>query len=168
MKSIRTKKIKFSVLFEKHYKRLFNYAFKVVEDSDIAKELVQETFIKLWKNFENVKDDERTIESYLITILKNKIIDNHRKRQTQEKHFNLYKLNTAFTEDIDSKWELEKEIEKIYNSLPPKTSDIFKLSRDKGLTYPEIATLKNISVKTVESHISRALNTFRISLKDYL
>ncbi|SNZ00420.1 RNA polymerase sigma factor [Flagellimonas pacifica] len=168
MKSIRTKKKKISVLFEKHYKRLFNYAFKVVEDSHVSKELVQETFIKLWENFENVKDDERAIESYLITVLKNKIIDNHRKRKTQEKHFNLYKLNTSFTEDIDSKWELEKEIEKIYNSLPPKTADIFKLSRDKGLTYQEIAALKNISVKTVELHISRALHTFRKELKDYL
>lgn len=168
MKSVRTREKKFSILFDKHYKRLFNYAFKVVEDSDISKELVQETFIKLWGNFENVKDDERSIESYLITVLKNKIIDNHRKRQTQEKHFNLYKLNTVFTADIDTKWELEKEIEKIYNSLPPKTSAIFKLSRNKGLTYPEIAALKNISVKTVESHVSRALQTFRKELKDYL
>ena len=168
MKSIGTKKKKFSALFEKHYKRLFNYAFKVVEDRDIAKELVQEAFIKLWKNFENVKDDGRAIESYLITILKNSIIDNHRKRETQEKHLNLYKLNTAFTEDIDSKWELEKEIKKIYNSLPPKTSDIFRLSRDKGLTYLEIAALRNISVKTVESHISRALQAFRKELKDFL
>lgn len=61
-----------------------------------------------------------------------------------------------------------KKIDDIYKSLPAKTSEIFKLSRVKGLTYPEIAALKNISVKTVESHISKALQTFRIQLKDYL
>jgi RNA polymerase sigma-70 factor (ECF subfamily) len=168
MKSASIKKKRFSALFDKHYKRLFNYTSKVVNHRDIAEGLVQETFIKLWENIENIKDDERSIESYLIKVLKNKIIDNHRKNQTQEKHFNLYKLNTEFTADIDSKWELEKKIDDIYNSLNPKTSEIFKLSRDKGLTYPEIASLKNISVKTVESHISKALQTFRKGLKDYL
>ncbi len=168
MKSISIKKKLFSTLFDKYYKRLFNYAFKVVNHRNIAEGLVQETFIKLWENIENIKDDERSIESYLITVLKNKIIDNHRKKQTQEKHFNLYKLNTEFAVDIDSKWELEKEIDNIYNSLDPKTSEIFKLSRNKGLTYPEIASLKSISVKTVESHVSKALQTFRKKLKDYL
>lgn len=161
-------KKKFSELFDKHYKRLFNYAIKVVIHKDIAGGLVQETFIKLWENIENIKDDERSIESYLITVLKNKIIDNYRKKETQEKHFNLYKLNTEFTTDIDSKWELEKEIDNIYNSLHPKTSEIFKLSREKGLTYSEIASLKNISVKTVEANISKALHTFKKKLKDYL
>ncbi|WP_062059816.1 RNA polymerase sigma factor [Aquimarina longa] len=168
MKSIRAKKEKFSKLFDIHYKRLFNYAFKVVSNRDIAEGLVQETFIKLWENIGNINDDERSIESYLITVLKHKIIDNHRKKQTQEKHLNLYKLNTEFTTSIDGQWELEKEIDNIYNSLQPKTSEIFKLSRDKGLTYPEIASLKNISIKTVESHISKALHTFRKRLKDYL
>ncbi|QYJ68395.1 RNA polymerase sigma-70 factor [Flavobacterium litorale] len=168
MKFAKTKKKIFSILFDKHYKRLFNYAFKVVGHRDIAEGLVQETFIKLWDNIDSIKDDERSIESYLITVLKNKIIDNYRKKQTQEKHLNLYKLNTEFISDIDSKWELEKEIDKIYNSLPPQTSDIFKLSRNKGLTYPEIASLKKISKKTVESHISKALDAFRKGLKDYL
>jgi len=168
MKSVRTKKKKFSLLFDKYYKSLFNYALKVIECRDAAESLVQETFIKLWENIENIKENERSIESYLITVLKNKIIDDYRKNQTQKRHYNLYKLNNELTTDIDSQWELEKEIEKIYNSLPQKTSDIFKLSRDKGLTYVEIATLKKISIKTVEFHISKALYTFKNGLKDYL
>lgn len=109
MKLPRTKKKIFSDLFDTHYKRLFNYAFKVVNDKDIAGGLVQETFIKLWEHIDNIKNDERSIESYLIKVLKNKIIDNHRKHQTQEKHYDLYKLNTEFTVDIDNKWELEKK-----------------------------------------------------------
>ncbi len=168
MKPASTKKKVFSALFDKHYRRLFNYAFKVVNDKDIASGLVQETFIKLWETIENIKNDERAIEAYLITVLKNKIIDNHRKNKTQEKHYDLYKLNTEFSVDIDNKWELEKKIDSIYNALHPKTSEIFKLSRTKGLTYPEIAALKNISVKTVEAHISKALQAFKKGLKDYL
>ncbi len=167
MKSSSIKKKKFSALFDKYYKRLFNYSFKVVKQKDIAEELVQEAFIKLWENIENINDDERSIESYLIKILKNKIIDNHRKDQTKEKHINLYKLNTEFVTDIDNKWELQKEIDNTYASLQPKTAEIFKLSRDKGLTYQEIASLKKISIKTVESHISKALRAFRNKLQDY-
>ncbi len=168
MKSTRIKKKKFSVLFDKYYKGLFNYAFKVVREKHIAEELVQESFVKLWENFENIKEGERTIESYLIKILKNKVIDNHRKSLVQEKHLNLYQFNAEFVTDLDNQWELQKEIERIYTSLPPKTTEIFKLSRDKGYTYPEIASLKNISIKTVESHISKALNAFRKGLQDYL
>ncbi|AUP80957.1 RNA polymerase sigma factor [Flavivirga eckloniae] len=162
------KKKIFSVLFDRHYKRLFNYSFKVVGQKDVAEELVQETFIKLWEHIESISNDKRSIESYLIKVLKNKIIDNYRKSQTKEKHINLYKLNTEFITDIDDKWELQKTIDTIYASLQPKTSEIFKLSRFKGLTYQEIASLKNISVKTVESHISKALQAFRKQLQDYL
>ncbi len=163
-----TKKKKFSVLFDRYYKRLLGYALKVVKQSDLAEELVQETFIKVWENFENISKEERSIESYFIKVLKHKIIDNYRKDRTRDKHVNLYKLNTEFLEDVDREWELQKEIDRIYEALPLKTAEIFKLSRDKGLTYPEIASQKNISVKTVESHISKALRVFREQLKDYL
>ncbi len=167
MKS-KSKKEKFSQLFDKHYKRLFKYAFKVLSEKEMSEELVQETFIKLWDTFENIKGDDRSIESYLIKTLKNKIIDHHRKKQTKKKHLNLYKLNTVFITAMDNQWELQKEIESIYASLPQKTAEIFKLSRNKGLTYPEIASVKNISIKTVESHISKALTVFRKKLLDYL
>ena len=70
------KEATFSSLFDTHYSRLYNYAFKVVKEPDLSEELVQETFIKLWENFENIKVSDRSIASFLITTLKNKIIDN--------------------------------------------------------------------------------------------
>ena len=150
-----------------HYKKLYNYCFKVLEENAISEELVQETFIKLWENFDNINESQRSIESFLITTLKNKIIDTYRKKQTREKHTNLYVQNTSVETQIDKQWELLQQIDEIYTTLEQKTSDIFKLSRDKGLSYKEISKKKNISIKTVEAHISKALKAFKKGLKDY-
>ncbi|WP_438423515.1 RNA polymerase sigma factor [Aquimarina macrocephali] len=162
------KKKRFSILFDKHYTKLFNYSFKVVKERDFSQELVQETFIKLWEKIEQIQSNDRSIESFLIVTLKNKIIDHTRKNKTREKHINLYSLNQDMQENIDNEWELSQKIDSIYSSLHPKTIEIFKLSRDQGFTYQEIATQKNISIKTVELHISKALAAFRQELKDYL
>jgi len=162
------KKEEFSVLFDKYYKRLFNYAFKMLKEEDVSDEMVQETFIKLWENFESINNSTHSIEPFLIVILKNKIIDNYRKSQTRNKHINLYSLNSTIQNEIDNEWEISQQIEEIYNFLHPKTVEIFKLSRDKGLSYKEIAIQKSISIKTVELHISKALVAFRKGLKEYL
>ena len=161
------KEAKFSNLFDRHYTRLYNYAFKILKETDLSEELVQETFIKLWENFENIKESDRSIASFLITTLKNKIIDDHRKKQTRTKHTNLYALQTTIETQIDKEWELVERIETISTTLELKTTEIFKLSRDKGLTYKEISEQTGISVKTVELHISKALTAFKKGLKDF-
>ncbi|WP_420602167.1 RNA polymerase sigma-70 factor [Flagellimonas sp.] len=166
--SLQEKKEYFSTLFDSHYRKLYNYAYKILGEKDISEEIVQETFIKLWENVEKVNTDKRSIESYLIVTLKNKIIDHYRKEQTKKKHIDLYKLNRNTENLIDSEWELLGQIEQIYTFLPEKTVEIFKLSRNKGLSYKEIALRKGISVKTVELHISKALNIFKRELKSFL
>jgi len=166
-KYILSKEKRFSNLFDRNYRKLYNYAFKVLKENTISEELVQETFIKLWEHFDNVSESERSIESFLIVTLKNKIIDDFRKNKTREKHNNLYSLNTNIQTEIDKQWEITQHIETISNTLSEKTRDIFQLSRDKGLTYKEISVQKGVSIKTVELHISKALIAFRKGLKDY-
>lgn len=168
MKVTKDKKGKFSALFDKFYLRLFNYAYKVLNEKEVAEELVQETFIKLWENFSKISSDHRSIESYLIVTLKNKIIDYHRKNVVREKHINLFTLNKTNEEQLNTDWELIKAIDNVYASLQTKTIEIFRSSRDKGLSYKEIAIKMDISVKTVELHISKALSAFKKGLKDYL
>jgi RNA polymerase sigma-70 factor (family 1) len=162
------KKAKFSFLFEKYYNSLLNYTFKIVKDKDVCEDLVQETLIKLWDKIETIQPQDRSIESYLIVTLKNKIIDNHRKNKSRAKHKELHGSFTPIETKIDNEWELSEKIETIYATLPSKTLDIFQLSRNKGLTYKEIANHRNVSIKTVELHISKALDVFREGLKDYL
>jgi len=162
------KKDKFSLLFDNHYSRLYNYAFKMLKEKDMAEEIVQETFIKLWKNFEDIKNSKRSVSSFLIVTLKNTLIDHYRKDKVREKHTKLYSLHTTIQEEIDNEWEISECITQVYAKLPSNTLEIFQLSRDKGLSYKEIAVEREISIKTVESHISKALSVFRIELKEYL
>ncbi len=166
--SRRTKETQFSALFEKHYTKLYNYAYKVLKTKNVSEELVQETFIKLWAHFEDMNGSQRSIESFLIVTLKNKIIDDFRKNEVRDKHTNLYTQNTNFQTELDTQWEISKQVDLIYRSLEPTVAETFRLSRDKGLTYKEISTKKNISVKTVELHISKGLKAFREGLKEYL
>ncbi|WP_242204918.1 RNA polymerase sigma-70 factor [Aestuariivivens insulae] len=158
----------FSLLFDKQYPKLCNYALTVVGDKDISKELVQEAFIKLWKRLDSISPDNRSIESYLITVLKNNIIDFYRKEQVRKKHIDLYKHNRETQNRIEGQWEITSQIEQVYATLPEKTVEIFKLSRVSGLSYKEIAELKGISIKTVELHMSKALTAFKKGLKDFL
>ncbi len=100
--------------------------------------------------------------------MKNRIIDYYRKKQTKEKHIGLYTIHKNLETEIDSEWEVFQKINNIYSLLHPKTLEIFQLSREKGLTYKEIAASKEISIKTVELHISKALKKLRQELKEYL
>ncbi|MCD8405438.1 sigma-70 family RNA polymerase sigma factor [Tenacibaculum dicentrarchi] len=161
-------KVDFSVLFDTHYEKLYNYAIKIIKDESISNDLLQETFIKLWENIDSMKINHRSIESFLIITLKNKIVDHFRKESVKKKHLNLYVLNKDIEEEINNEWDLLKTIEDVYTLLPQKTIEIFKLSRDKGHTYSEIASIKNISIKTVEAHISKALQVFRKELVNFL
>ncbi|MDR7128006.1 RNA polymerase sigma-70 factor (ECF subfamily) [Algoriphagus sp. 4150] len=158
----------FSILFDKHYQRLYNYAYKLLNDIYTSEEFVQETFIKLWEHYHKIDKSHRAIESFLIVTLKNKIIDHFRKNQTREKHNNLYSLYSDILTETNTQWDLLQQIDIIYENLEQKTRDIFQLSRNEGLTYKEISVKKNISIKTVELHISTALIAFRKGLKEYL
>ena len=157
----------FSLYFDQYYPMLFRYAVKCLKDHDTAEEVVQETFIKLWEKLSEVQH-QAAIKSYLFTILKNKIIDLHRKINTRSKHSKTYAQSNTLETAIENDWELQQQIEKVYALLKPPTDEIFALSRQQGLTYDEIAKKKSISIKTVELHISKALSAFRNGLKDYI
>ncbi|MEX0275733.1 MAG: RNA polymerase sigma-70 factor [Flavobacteriaceae bacterium] len=161
------KKEYFSTLFDAHYKKLYHYAHKVLGERHSSEEVVQEAFIKLWENVDTLRKETSTIESYLMVTLKNKIIDLHRKEQVKRRHIDLYKLNRDSEESIDCQWEIMRHVEQIYAGLPQKTLEIFKMSRNDGLSYKEIAEHLDISVKTVELHMSKALQAFREGLKSF-
>ena len=166
--SLLSKKERFSTLFDQYYGKLYRFALKSTRETDLSEELVQETFIKLWEHFENIDNVDRSIESYLIMTLKNKVIDLYRKTQSREKHINHFSLLQNKQIEIDDQWELNEQIDAVYASLDHKTREIFLLSRDQGLSYKAISEVKNISVKTVEAHISKGLAAFREGLKLYL
>jgi len=161
------------LLFRRLYPQLCAFANKYLHNLDESEEVVQEVFYRIWKNRKNL-DEHQSIKSYLFTAVKNNslsILDHHK---TKDKYATvleyLYKNTGTGNMPYDSlvAKDLEKDFAKALEQLPPDCRKIFELSRFEGLKYHEIAERLNISIKTVETQMSRALARIRVQLKDYL
>jgi len=162
----------FELLFRKYYVRLCGFANKFLNDPEEAREIVQEVFMKIWEGREDI-DPEDSLQSYLFKIAQNNSLNRLRKLKVESRYVEILKLvyidNSDFSsyESIFTR-ELSDNIARAISTIPPKCKRVFELSRMEGLKYSEIARLLNISVKTVEAQMSKALNILRLELKDYL
>jgi RNA polymerase sigma-70 factor, ECF subfamily len=162
----------FELLFRKYYVRLCGFANKFLNDPEESREIVQEVFMKIWEQREDI-DPEDSLKSYLFKIAQNLSLNRLRKKKVETRYIEVYKLvyidHTEFTsyESLLAR-ELEANFTTAIDTIPPKCKRVFKLSRMEGLKYSEIAEILNISVKTVETQMSKALHILRLELKDYL
>lgn len=161
----------FEQMFRNYYERLCNYANTILNDMDEAEEIVQSTFLGLWEKRLNV-EIHTAIKPYLYQAVHNRCLNYLEHLKVRQAHRQYYEQNTDVATDSVSHLtiarELEKEIEEAISSLPPQCQTVFRLSRFEGLTYAEIAQQLNISVKTIENHMGKALKILRERLKDYL
>lgn len=162
----------FSELFNQYANNLFNVARRYVADREEAREIVQDTFYRVWKYRVNM-DARLSFKAYIITIAK-RLIFNHAKKRLHEMAYQEYFIKNhinrtnSIEEYIDFK-ELDKKIQSSIDNLPSKRKEIFLLSRREGCTNQEIANRLNISVSTVENQMNKALRYLReyISLHYY-
>ena len=157
----------FEQLFRELFKPLCGFAMKYVADLDDARNLVHDVFITTWEKFDSLPSDTN-YRSYLYTSVRNRCLNHLR---DTKKHLTIEKMaEHNYAEEIRpmEAAELEKEIELGINSLPEKCRMVFEMSRLEGLKYSEIAEKMNISVKTVEAQMSKALSVLREHLKEFL
>ncbi len=153
-------------LFDDHYRPLCNFAYRINGDIDKAEDIVQDIFVKIW-NQKDLLQEDKNIKSYIYTMVRNHTLEIMRREGIGLKvSKEILYLHTDENELSIEEEEIEKYrlIDKIYVSirqLPPKCSEVFTLSKVNGLTYTQIAERMNISVKTVESHMSKALRLLR-------
>jgi len=159
----------FEILFHKYYSYLCSFASKIISDDPAAEEIVQDFFVKIWEKRNQLKI-ETSLKNYLFRSVKNLCINyiQHNKIKSRYAQNVISNQENHYSDD-DSFPEIElfEKIEESINSLPEKRKEIFRLSRQDGLKYHEIADKLNISVKTVETQISLALKTLRDKLKNY-
>lgn len=174
--SIGNKKV-FEDLFTLHYGTLLLYASSIVGDHEIAKDLVQDVFLKVWERRKQITI-ETGLKFYLLKIMKNTCLDYLKHKEVTEKYSDYTKLELQKKEiDLlyayfkDSQTEInESRIQQILieiEKLPAQCQSIFKLSRFEGLKNKEIATKLSISTKTVDNQIFKALSILRGKLKDF-
>lgn len=162
----------FELLFRKFYVRLCAFSNKFLNDPEEAKEIVQDVFAKIWEGRELI-DPEDSLKSYLFKIAQNHSINRLRKIKVESRYTEIYKLiyleqfHYSTHETLLAK-ELEDNVARAVGKLPVECRKIYELSRTKGLKYREIADNLNISVKTVEAQMSKALRCLRIELSEYL
>ncbi|MDD4191893.1 MAG: RNA polymerase sigma-70 factor [Mangrovibacterium sp.] len=168
----------FKVIFNKYYSRLYYFILEFIPRDDLAENIVQDTFLTLWKKRLELKDDSN-LSAYLFTVAKKNCLYRLRDQRYQQKLFvtafanqDELDLNREVLNTLDSSsWtfeEINKIIEQTLEELPPQCKRVFTMSRFEEKKNKEIAEELNISVKVVEKHISKGLKKFRESLKDYL
>ena len=163
-------KLAFELLFNFYCQRLIHFARRYVNDVQIAENIVQEVFVSVWNKREKL-NPSRKIKSYLFTAVKNEALNELRHREVEIRSGD--KLINLIERDIDPEQEfaaneINKEIHKAINELPEKCREIFTMNRFDGLKYAEIAEILNISIKTVETQMGRALKKLRGRLKQFL
>jgi RNA polymerase sigma-70 factor (ECF subfamily) len=161
----------FENIFRNYYERLCNYANTMTNDMDEAEEIVQNTFLILWERRMGI-DIHTSLKSYLYQAVHNTCLNRIKHNRVKQMH-NDHVRNTvenytySGSDQLIGK-ELETQVNEAIASLPPQCQAVFKLSRFENLTYAEISEQLQISVKTVENHMGKALRIMRDKLKDYL
>ena len=156
----------FNMIYKEYSKRLYGFAMFYLKNESEVEEIVQEIFLKLWKNREDLKE-ECTFESYLFTMAKNAILNTIRSRKYKNAYLNYKQAfpakNILLDDELDFN-ELEKAYLLVIDSLSPRKKEVYLLSREKMLSYSEIGEQLGISVKTVENHMTSALSEIRMKI----
>jgi len=152
----------FDALFRHYSALVYRFAFSYLKSRPAAEEIVQECFIKIWEKRASLRDDV-PLKGYLFTTAHHAVLNELRRDQH---HLRLHGQVAAAAGPASVANEAEyQEMEALYQAaldrLPPKQREVFVLSRQLGLSYPEIAERQGVSVKTVEAHIMQALKTMR-------
>ncbi|GGJ94593.1 RNA polymerase sigma-70 factor [Parabacteroides faecis] len=161
----------FQELFERYFRSLVTYAYRYVNDWNVSEDIVQDVFMALWVN-RNEIDFEEPVKPYLYRATYNRSINHLNSVLVQRRVDHADNLDELIDYEILSYnqhdnlllKEIEEEISSFVKTLPEQRKKVFLLSREENMKNKEIAFLLNISEKTVEKHITKALSDIRTHL----
>ncbi len=160
----------FRTIYQRYWKKLYSIARRKVESVEIVEEIVQDIFLKLWERRSTLRIEH--LEAYLFTAVRYAIINHIKATIIHEKYadyvvdFSSEAVNT--TDEQLKLNELMSVVEKQLNDLPHKTQQIFRLNRLEHQSIKEISSRLKVPERTVEYHLSQAIKTLRVYLRDYL
>jgi RNA polymerase sigma-70 factor (ECF subfamily) len=164
-------KAAFSDIFSCYYKDLVLFASTFTKDRDLAEEIVQDVFLKLWETRQNLIITS-SLKSFLLRSVQNKCIDWIRHLDIRLKHresiLDKPELLENDTENYLLYSELYTSLENALEQMPEEVSQAFQMNRFEGLTYQDIAEKYGVSVRTVEVRIGKALHLLKELLKDFI
>ncbi|MCC6287647.1 MAG: RNA polymerase sigma-70 factor [Chitinophagaceae bacterium] len=158
----------YNELFLHFYASLQQFAYSYVKSRQLSEEVVSDVFIKIWEK-RDILHKISNLKLYLFTSTRNTAI-NYLKKQKGEQHIPAedywVELNSVYfdPEKLMITAEMLTKIQKAIQSLPPRCKMIFKLVKEEELKYREVATLLDLSVKTVENQMTLALKRISIEI----
>ncbi len=159
----------FNTLFQKYYSSMCHFARQFLNDSEMAEETVQDMFVRIWEKRESL-NIESSVKHYLFRSVRNQCLNQIQHQKIRKQYASMVKESAHQDIDPDQYYlevDLLKRIEKSIDALPVKRQEIFRLSREQGMKYKEIAEELKISVKTVEAQMGLALKHLREDLKEF-
>jgi len=166
----------FESVYRYFYPRLNYFAKQYLLDAEASKNIVQDVFTELWDK-RNTLQNDTNLNAWLFTVTKNKslkIISHLKSQQNYKSYVRGRQLDVNYNSlaDFDTSnfifEELQTRIESALEKLSPACRKVFEMSRFEDKKNREIAEELNLSIKTIEAHISKALRSLKTDLKDYL
>jgi RNA polymerase sigma-70 factor (ECF subfamily) len=157
----------FENLFNTYCQPLINFTYRYVRDVQVAENLMQEVFVRIWTKRKQL-DPTANVKAYLYTAAKNealKYLRHNKVVSSNARDILGLKKEVKTPETTLDENELAAAVQQAVDELPEKGRMIFSMSKYDGLTYAQIAQIQNISKKTVETHIGRALKFLRQRLE---
>jgi RNA polymerase sigma-70 factor, ECF subfamily len=157
-------------VFRAWYPTLVRVATTLLRDADAAEEAAQEVMLELWRR-RHVMDSDTSLRAYLLRSVRNRALNRLRhlrvRRDTERDVESMYEAPEGADQPIIAS-ELAEAVRVALDQLPPRCREIFELSRNDGLKYAEIAEVLDISPKTVEAQMGKALRILRERLAPWL
>lgn len=157
----------FDAIFKKYAPKLYFFSLKFFNSKDDADEIVQETFVRVWKTRGEL-DENQNFNAYLVTIAKNLIYNVFRRRLVEKKYVEYILLSSTDSYSIEHELVMRNLKERMLQGieqLPPQQKEVLLL-RNKGYSNDEIAKQLSLSKRTVEAHIGKAFKYLRSYLVD--
>lgn len=155
-------------IFQSYFSHIYQTTFRFIKQKEVSEDLSQEVFLKLWRKRASITINQ-TLKGYLTTMAYHEAMGYLRKHSP--KITDLDQVQSMSSEDgwdTIKKGELQHKINHSIDKLPPRCKSVFILSRFEAKTYREIAEIMEISVKTVENQMSKALFILRKELSEYI
>lgn len=159
----------FKTLYQRHFAFVYKLSYKKVKNQQTAEDIVQQVFMGIWER--RTKAIIESIEAYLLTAVKYRCISYFESKYTHTLPVEPNCLQSKSDSSSESRLtyeEFRNAVHRAVQHLPPKTREVFELSRFHNHTNREIATLLKISEKAVEYHITQSLRIMRQELRDYV
>ena len=162
----------FKAIFDQYFERLLNFSISYVKQHAAAEDILSDVFLKLWEGREKLTQIEN-FDAYLFTIVKNRSLNYLEKKKRRidlflEKGAHYMELTDHYTPESNYEFEeLNLLFDETIKGLPGQCKRVFELVRNQKLKYKEVAAILDISTKTVDAHLTKAIKRLRQSFNDF-